>query len=123
MPTKIYFDANATVMAAGDTMDTAVYRGPWILRWFRKTAKAVALNGHELTFVKRRVLAYEFQPEAEYREVQDKQKREQEDAATASHCRKCGTASPRMFDHCPKCGSALVKKEMPKPEIPGGRNN
>lgn len=122
MPTKIYFDASSTMLVSGDTMDTAIYRGPRLIRWLRRTAKAVAMNGHEVTFAKCRVLAYEFQSDAEYATNQDKQKKEQEEAATASHCRKCGTNSPRHFDFCPRCGSALVKKEPPMPAIPGRHN-
>jgi ribosomal protein L40E len=118
MPTKIYLKGGANVQVRGDSQATAIYSGPPILRWFKRWARAIAMNGHELEFRKRDVLCYEFQPEAEHLAEVERQRKAQEEQATASLCRRCGTKSPQMFDHCPKCGSQLVKKEPPKPVIP-----
>lgn len=118
MPTKIYLKGGANVQVKGDSRATAIYTGPPVLRWFRRWAGAVAMNDHDLRFRKRDVLCYEHQPEAEHQAQLEAQRREQEEQATASHCRRCGTGSPRVFDFCPKCGSPLVKKEGPKSIIP-----
>jgi hypothetical protein len=122
MPTKIYFQGSASVLVKGDTEQTAIYYGPPIIRWFRRLAKAVATNDHELVFKKSAVLCYEYQPDAEYQAVLDKQKSDAEAAATMSHCRRCGKTSPREASFCSNCSAPLVKKEEPRRIIPVGGN-
>jgi hypothetical protein len=113
MPTKVYFKGGANVQIKGDSMETAV-----LTKTFSRWAGGIAMNGHELCFRKSDVLCYEYQPEAEHLAEIEKARKAQEEQAAASHCRKCGTMSPRAFDCCPKCGAQLVKKDGPKPVIP-----
>lgn len=113
MPTKVFLKGGGNIVVKGDTMGTAV-----LTKWWKRLAWAIALNGHEVAFFKRDIICYEFQPEAEFKAEVETQKKRELEAATASHCRRCGKDSPRDFSFCPNCSAPLVKKEEPTRIIP-----
>ena len=121
MPTKLYFRGNASVLAKGESEKLAIHYGPRPLRWLRRTAKCVAMNGHALRFRKRELVALEFQTDAEYNKNIEDQRRAAEERERMSHCRRCGADNPPEFDFCGHCGMPLVKRE-PKRRIPTGGN-
>lgn len=115
MPTKVFLKGGGNIVVKGDTMETSV-----LTKWFKKMGHAIALNGHEVAFFKRDIICYEFQPEAEFKAEVEAQKKKAEEAANASHCRRCGTDSPQDFSYCPKCSAPLTKREEPTRIIPSG---
>jgi hypothetical protein len=78
------------------------------------------IEGHAFMVRLSDIVCIEHTPQSEVDRQAAAEQRAKELAASASHCRKCGTDSPRENDFCPRCGSALVKKEQPKHIVPAG---
>lgn len=117
---KIYFRAGSNVAVKGDTEKKALMSKGLLAR-LRGIVYAEALNGHVLRFRLKDVFCREYQDDADWVAEEEKKKRAQEEASQASHCRRCGTNSPALFEFCPKCGSPLVKKD-PRRIVPVGGN-
>lgn len=115
MPTKVYFQGGQGVTLKGDSRETAMTRRR------RGWVSGIAANGHDIDLSEKHFLALEYQTEAEARAEAEAEARKALAQQTASHCRKCGTDSPREFNFCPHCSAPLVKKELPATKIPGAK--